>query len=198
VNSNADVAGVSSIPNTCIVSLDQGSTGLDRPFPRLSGDPQWANPNYLRDEVSRTFLEKLFASVTQQYVTCDGRIVNPSAVQSAPKVTRLTLMNANTDLQMMTLTDGMTLDLSTLPTRSLNLRAETKPATVGSVRFGYDGNSNYRMEANAPYALAGDDSGNYRAWTPPAGTHRIQVIPFTGISGSGTPGISLSISVPVR
>jgi hypothetical protein len=33
-------------------------------------------PNKLRDEIVRTFLQKLFAGVTQQYTSCDGRIIN--------------------------------------------------------------------------------------------------------------------------
>lgn len=33
-------------------------------------------PNALRNEVTANFLQKLFASVTQQYLTCDGRMVN--------------------------------------------------------------------------------------------------------------------------
>ena len=33
-------------------------------------------PNQIRDEVNRTFLQKLFASVTQPYRTCSGSLVN--------------------------------------------------------------------------------------------------------------------------
>lgn len=49
-------------------------------------------PNKLRDEIVRTFLQKLFAGVTQQYTVCDGRIMNP--LGSVPcAVTRLTRLH---------------------------------------------------------------------------------------------------------
>jgi hypothetical protein len=86
----------------------------------------------------------------------------------------------------MALADGMTLKFADLPTRNLNVRAETSPSVVGSVRFGLDGQANYRTETSSPYALAGDSGGNYNAWTPPLGTHALTATPYTGASGSGT------------
>jgi CubicO group peptidase (beta-lactamase class C family) len=147
----------------------------------------------MRDEVTRNFLQKLFASVTQQYVTCDGRTVNGST-----SVTALMLMNADTDQPILTLTNGTTITLANLPTRNLNVRAVTSPSTVGSVRFGLDANSNYRTETGAPYALAGDDAGNYRAWTPALGAHTVKATPYTGSSGTGTVGTSLTVGFTVQ
>jgi hypothetical protein len=92
----------------------------------------------------------------------------------------------------------MTLTLADLPTRNLNVRAESSPSTVGSVRFGLDANANYRTETNPPYALAGDDAGNYRPWTPAVGAHTIKASPYAGASGSGTEGISLSVGFTVK
>jgi hypothetical protein len=60
----------------------------------------------------------------------------------------------------MALADGMTLKFADLPTRNLNVRAETSPSVVGSVRFGLDGQANYRTETSSPYALPGDSGGN--------------------------------------
>jgi CubicO group peptidase (beta-lactamase class C family) len=149
----------------------------------------------MRDEVTRIFLQKLFASVTERYVTCDGRIVNGSALQTPPKVTALTLVNADTDQPIVTMTSGMTITLANLPTRNLNVRAVTSPPIVGSVRFALDGNSNYRTETGAPYALAGDDGGNYRAWTPALGAHTLKATPY---SGTGTAGTSLTVGFTVK
>jgi CubicO group peptidase (beta-lactamase class C family) len=157
-------------------------------------------PNSLTDEVTEKFLEKLFAAVTQPYVTCDGRTINGPSSQPpvVPSVTALTLMNADTDQPIQRLTAGMTLTLANLPTRRLNIRAETSPTTVGSVRFGLDGVSNYRMESSAPYALAGDDAGDYRAWTPAVGSHTVKATPYTAASGGGTAGSTVSIGFTVR
>jgi CubicO group peptidase (beta-lactamase class C family) len=153
-------------------------------------------PNTMRDQVSNTFLQKLFASVTQRYVTCDGRIINGSP--TSQKVTALTLIDSNTDQPILTLTNGMTITLANLATRNLNIRAVTSPSTVGSVRFGLDGNSNYRTETASPYALAGDDAGNYRAWTPALGAHTLKATPYTGSSGTGTAGTSLTVGFTVK
>ena len=45
---------------------------------------------------------------------------------------------------------GANINLATLPTRNVNVRANTSPAAVGSVRFGWDGNANYRTDDAAP------------------------------------------------
>ena len=150
----------------------------------------------MRDEVSSEFLRNLFAAVTQQYVTCDGRTVNGAGNQQ--QVVRLTLMNADNDQPLFALTDGMTISLADLPTQNLNVRAETSPSLVGSVRFALDGNSNYRTETIAPYALAGDDSGNYRPWTPTVGSHTMTASPYTGSGATGAKGTPLTIGFTVQ
>jgi CubicO group peptidase (beta-lactamase class C family) len=156
-------------------------------------------PNSLANTVGEAFLQKLFAAVTQEYVTCDGRVVNgANNVPTLPSVTTLWLMNADTDQPIQPLTGGATITLAELPTTRLNVRAETSPATVGSVRFGLDGAANYRTETNAPYALAGDDLGNYRPWTPSVGTHTIKATAYTGSSATGTAGPTLSVTFTVK
>lgn len=155
-------------------------------------------PNTLRDQVSNKILEELFESVKDQYVTCDGRVVNGSPAETGAKVTRLTLMNADTDQPIQTLTSGSTITLANLPTRRLNIRADTDPALVGSVRFALDGTVNYRTETLAPYALAGDDDGDYRPWTPAAGSHTIKATPYSGANASGTAGTALSVTFTVK
>jgi hypothetical protein len=108
-----------------------------------------------------------------------------------------TLINADSDQDLGTLTNGQTLNLATLPTRNLNVRANTTPATVGSVRFGLDGNAAYSTESSAPYALAGDSSGNYNAWTPSVGSHTLTGTPYTGSGATGTAGTPLTVGFTV-
>jgi hypothetical protein len=156
-------------------------------------------PNSLRDEVIANFLRKLFASVTQPYVTCDGRTINAAPPPSgSQKVMALRLINADTDQPILTMSDGMTLTLGSLPTRRLNVRAETSPSSVGSVRFALDGSTSYRTETIAPYALAGDDSGDYNPWTPAVGSHTLKATPYTGASAGGTAGTSLTVRFTVK
>ena len=79
---------------------------------------------------------------------------------------------------------------------SLNIRANVS-GSVGSVRFGLDGNTNFRTEQQRPYALAGDSSGNYEAWTPALGSHSLTATPYSASGATGTVGIPLSINFMV-
>ncbi len=133
---------------------------------------------------------------------CCALILALSAVCSAEgqQVTSFTLINADTDLEIVNLDpliNGAVLDLNTLPSRNLNIRANTTPATVGSVRFALDGNPNFQTENVAPYALAGDSSGDYDVWTPAVGQHTLTATPYTGANASGTAGAALTITFTV-
>jgi len=122
--------------------------------------------------------------------------VNPAA----QAVISFTLINADTDQPIATfdpLNDGATLNLATLPTRNLNIRANTSPATVGSVRFGLDGKSNYRTDNSAPYSLGGDNNGNYSTWKPSLGSHTLTARPYTRSDARGTAGTALTITFTV-
>jgi CubicO group peptidase (beta-lactamase class C family) len=198
IDSNANCHWGKQYPKDMYRTVGSGiNLGFVIPSLDLVATLSGRTPNSLRDQVSSIFLQKLFASVTEQYVTCDGRIVNGGG-SATTSVTALMLMNADTDQPILTLTNGTTITLANLPTRNLNVRAVTSPSTVGSVRFALDGNSSYRTEMSAPYALAGDDAGNYRAWTPAFGAHTLKGTPFTGADGTGTVGTSLTVGFTVR
>jgi len=121
---------------------------------------------------------------------------NPVAT-AGPAVVSLTLVNADTDQDIGPVSNGATINLAALPTRNLNLRANTSPATVGSVRFDFDGTVSYRVESSAPYALAGDTAGNYAAWTPSVGSHSLTATPFDGAGATGGAGASLAVTFTV-
>ena len=121
----------------------------------------------------------------------------PPPVQS---VTSFTLINAESN-QPITgfdpIAGGATINLATLPTRNVNLRANTTPATVGSVRFGLDGNANHRTDDSAPYSLGGDTSGDYANWTPSVGTHTVSATPYSASGATGTAGTARTLSFKV-
>lgn len=115
-------------------------------------------------------------------------------------VVSFSLINADTDQVIAAfdpLVPGVVLNLATLPTRNLNIRANTNPATVGSVRFGYDGIANFRLQDSAPYALASDNDGDYAAWTPTVGSHTVTATPYTGTAATGIAGTALSLTFVV-
>ncbi|MCB0310422.1 MAG: DUF5060 domain-containing protein [Bdellovibrionales bacterium] len=122
--------------------------------------------------------------------------INPSQ----QSVVKLSLIDADRDVVIAgfeDLTDGAVINLRTLPTRNLNILAITDPEIVGSVRFEFDGSLDYRIESVAPYALASDRDGDYRAMEFPIGQHNLTVIPYTETSGQGAEGKALSINFEV-
>jgi hypothetical protein len=119
------------------------------------------------------------------------------AAQASQAVTSLTLINADTSLPVAgfdPIPAGAVIDLAALPTVHLNVRANTSPATVGSVRFRLDGNTNYRTDSVRPYAMASETGGHYSAWTPSPGSHTVTATPYTGSGATGTAGSPLTIT----
>jgi regulation of enolase protein 1 (concanavalin A-like superfamily) len=112
----------------------------------------------------------------------------------------LTLINADTDQPITaSLSNGAVLDFAALPTRNLSIRANTTPAAVGSVRFAYDGNANFKIENSAPYAIAGDQNGtDYLPWTPTLGAHTLTATPYTAADLGGVAGTPLTINFTVQ
>lgn len=113
------------------------------------------------------------------------------------KVVSFTLINADTDREIQTISNGATLDLSSLPTRNLNVRANTN-TTVGSVYFSLSGAVNHsKTEGSAPYSLFGDTNLNYAAWRPAIGSYTLKAIPYTAVNRGGSAGTALSINFRV-
>jgi hypothetical protein len=126
-------------------------------------------------------------------------VYTPSQPPSGQSIFYLPLINADTEQPIAgfsPLVDGATLNLATLPTRNLNVRADTLPATVGSVKFVLDGGL-FRMENSPPYAMAGNDGADYGSWTPRLGVHTLAVTPYAGSNGSGVAGATTTISFTV-
>jgi hypothetical protein len=109
-------------------------------------------------------------------------------------ITGFTLINADTDQAIRTIGDMETIDLASLPTMNLNIRADTNGGPIESVRFGFDGNNNYRVENLVPYALFSDQRSNYHAGTLGLGGHTLSATPFSGDNATGDAGTQLTIS----
>ncbi|WP_020529366.1 T9SS type A sorting domain-containing protein [Flexithrix dorotheae] len=108
-----------------------------------------------------------------------------------------TLVNAETNEDLMPLMDGDELVLSMLPTKYLNIRAEIDGEVPGSVVFQLNETDPFRIENVVPFALAGDNEGDYHPFTPPVGMHTVTATPFSESAGKGDTGKSMTISFKV-
>ena len=121
--------------------------------------------------------------------------VTPAA-PAGPAVTSLVLINAGTDADVLTLSDGMTLSASQVGISSFTVRAETNSA-ARSVIFGYGGTARFRLEKTAPFALFGDSNGDYTGQSFTAGTYTITVTPFASSDGTGAAGAAYKVTFTV-
>lgn len=153
----------------------------------------------LSNLVAGTYVFRLTAkSTTGATATSDATVAVVSS--TGQTVTSFTLVNADTDKDIATLTSGYVINYSTIGTKNLNIRANTNPGTVGSVVFSLNGAA--KTESVAPYTFGGDavtsTGTNYNAMTALAtGTHSITATPYSASSGSGTKGTPLTVSFSV-
>ncbi len=98
-------------------------------------------------------------------------------------VTALVLVNADTGKDIGVLKNGAVVNLATLPTRRLSIRAGASGDTE-SLKFRLDGKSH--TENIAPYALAGNDGNDYESWTPKTGSHQLSATAYTRDNARGS------------
>ncbi|MEO6219893.1 MAG: DNRLRE domain-containing protein [Ginsengibacter sp.] len=125
-----------------------------------------------------------------------GTIVGGSLAQT---VDSFTLINVDNGQPIKTIANNDVINLATLPSVKLNIRANTNSATVGSVVFNLTGAEIKNVTENLlPYALFGDDmNGTYNTWTPAIGNYNLQATPYSSSGGNGSAGVPLSITFTV-
>jgi hypothetical protein len=124
----------------------------------------------------------------------------PLRAETIPAVTGFTLVNADTDRDIGPLQDGAVIDLARMPTKNLNIRAETRPRKVGCVRFVLDDGAVDRIETGSTgplYSLAGDQHGDYRGWKPAPGRHVLTATPYVSPDTRGPAGQAATLTFTV-
>ena len=125
----------------------------------------------------------------------------PTPTPSAQAVASFTLINTDTNQPVSgydPIANGAVINTGSIGMTHLNVRANTQPSTVGSLRFGLDSNANFRIENTAPYSLFGDNNGIYYAGSFSTGQHTLTGTPYTAASAKGTAGTALTISFTVQ
>jgi len=105
------------------------------------------------------------------------------------------LIDADADTVIRILNDGDTINLD-VDGIDLNIEAVINTAT-GSVGFEYDGDADYSVENFLPFALEGDNNGNYNSWTPTLGLHELSANAYNGNDLTGGLIISETINFVV-
>jgi hypothetical protein len=111
-------------------------------------------------------------------------------------VTDLKLVNAETEQDVQSITNGASISLSKLKLAKVNIRAVV--AGGKSVKFELSGKQSKTFTDNAaPFALHGDSgSGNffYGNWAPPAlGTYTLKATPYSGTTAGTAKTITFTI-----
>jgi hypothetical protein len=106
---------------------------------------------------------------------------NPNPT-GTPTITGYALINSDTGAVIQNIPDGSTIDLSSLPTRHLNIEPLIG-GSVASVFYQYDGIYQYNLSNSSPFMLSTSNS-----WTPTVGKHQMFGLPATQLSGGGTRG----------
>lgn len=102
------------------------------------------------------------------------------------------LVNADTNQDIQPLYDGAVINLDTIGTRNLTVRAETT-GSVESVKFDLNGGSYTKIENTLPYAIAGDTNGDYAAYPFATGVQTLKVTAYPYDNAAGTQGANLDL-----
>lgn len=128
---------------------------------------------------------------TDAITGCENSTIGILEVLSSQQLTveSFTLINADTNTALFDIAEGMIIDINSLPTLHLDIRANTSNS-VESVRLSLTGAlSNSRTESLVPYALFQDlPIGDYRGVDFIVGNYTVSATPFALDSARGDSG----------
>jgi hypothetical protein len=140
--------------------------------------------------------------VPNNNLTTDSTSTSTPTTTSGQSQLSFYLVNAETEKDVLTITDGQTISLSALKLSKVNIRAVISTSEPGSVKFSLTGpQSRTYTDNKAPFALHGDNgSGNfyYGNWDPPAvGIYTLKATPYSSDNAGGTAGTSKKITFTI-
>ncbi|WP_221392023.1 FG-GAP-like repeat-containing protein [Dyadobacter sp. NIV53] len=109
-----------------------------------------------------------------------------------------TLIDADSDKDIMQLKEGDVIDLSALSSLNLTVRANSAPSVVGSVVFQLSGPlTRNHTENTAPYSLFANNKQDYNGWTPANGNYTLTATPYSASQGNAEAGTPRTIHFSV-
>ena len=165
-------------------------------------DPEDAFQLFQTDGSTIQTLKSMFGTSfhnTQEIIDYNGRVVFRSKGEwwiYDPRESpgSFTLVNADTNEDIQTLAEGDEIALDKNTHYNIRYNHDGNP---GSVVFEHNGRI-VRTENAAPFALAGDRSGDYLSWdavTP--GNHKVTATAYPESNGNGTPGITQFVNFTI-
>jgi hypothetical protein len=106
----------------------------------------------------------------------------------AQTMTNFTLVNADLDTDIATMTTQGTVSLAATP--NINLRANA----VGAVKVVFSEGGVNKSKTTLPYSFKGDVNGNYNVWAPAPGTYTIKATPY---NSAGVAGAAMTLVLTV-
>jgi hypothetical protein len=165
-----------------------------RPFAMTAGTHTITATAYSGAGATGTVLGTITRTFT--VVAGTGTPPLPPVPPTGNRITGLTLYNANNDTAFGAAENYPQISLATLGTSAITFKAEIA-GTVASIRWGLDGNANYRVENSAPFSVNGDDNGNFRPFTIAKGVHTLTATAYASKDGKGTVLNTLSLTFEV-
>ncbi|NHF59800.1 PASTA domain-containing protein, partial [Flavobacteriaceae bacterium TP-CH-4] len=119
-------------------------------------------------------------------------VISSGEETPTPSITGFILMNAITGENLMTLSEGAIIDISTLPSDPLNIRAIVSEDT-GSVRWVRSGTDNYNRTDNvAPFEIFDGDGSTFIP-----GRYSIQATPYSDSDLAGNQGMTRTVNFEI-
>ncbi|MCR9015940.1 MopE-related protein [Aquiflexum gelatinilyticum] len=206
VPETVSVTGITTTPSTASIAV--GSTlqvtATVLPSNAINKTVVWSTSDQEVATVSTSGLvsaispgEAIITATTQDGNFFD--ITEVTVTNASPlSIGSFTLINAGTDTDILTLTDGLQISQSQIQGLSLNIRANTNPSVVGSVFLRISGPINRTITENvAPYALFGDKNGNYNGRNLPVGNYTLEATPYSQSNRRGTMGSTRTIKFSI-
>ena len=144
---------------------------------------------YTLSATAYPFSSSINRGIGGETLTIDFEVVQNS------KIDKFTLINADTDQDIMTIVEGSYIDLRLYKDVKLNIRAEGKGDNIAAMTFMLSGTKNYNWtERKAPFAIFGDSPGNdYNGKYFQAGNYKLTVRPYSSDNMIGE-GLTVNFS----